>query len=127
MLAAALLVSLPSALALGYLLGSYSVFVSRFEWALPSYVSGLLMIFSEALFPATVLPYPFSLIPGILPFTYLMRASRAALISGSWSAYLTSLGYLAVGGTAFLAIGVTIFKLAENSARNKGFIDKKVM
>lgn len=127
MLAGTLIVSLPAALALGYLLGSYSVFVSRFEWALPSYVSGLLMIFSEALFPANVLPYPFSLIPGVLPFTYLMRASRAALIYQSWSLYLTSMGYLALGGTLFLATGVIAFNLAEKLARKRGFIDKKVM
>jgi len=127
MLGGALIVSLPAALALGYLLGSYSIFVSRFEWALPSYVSGILMIFSEALFPASILPYPFSLIPSIVPFTYLMRASRAALISNSWSTYLTSMGYLAIGGAAFLALGISIFRIAENGARNKGFIDKKVM
>jgi ABC-type polysaccharide/polyol phosphate export permease len=127
MLAGALILSLPAALALGYLLGSYSVFVSRFEWALPSYVSGLLMIFSEALFPATVLPYPLSLICEILPFTYLMRASRAALVYNSWPLYLTSMGYLALGGGIFLAVGVITFRLAENSARQKGFIDKKIM
>jgi len=127
MLAAALILSLPAALALGYLLGSYSVFVSRFEWALPSYVSGLLMIFSEALFPATVLPYPLSLIPEILPFTYLMRASRDALIYNSWSLYVSSMEYLAVGGAIFLAVGIIVFRLAEESARSKGFIDKKVM
>jgi len=127
MLTGALIVSLPAALALGYLLGSYSVFVSRFEWALPSYVSGLLMIFSEALFPANILPYPLSLIPEILPFTYLMRASRAALISNSWPLYLTSMEYLAFGGVVFLAVGVIVFRVAENSARSKGFIDKKVM
>jgi len=127
MLAAALIVSLPTAMALGYLLGAYTVFVTKFEWALPSYVSGLLMIFSEALFPASVLPYPFSLIPEILPFTYLMRASRDALIYNSWSLYLGSMEYLTFGGLVFLAIGILIFRLAEDSARNKGFIDKKVM
>jgi ABC-type polysaccharide/polyol phosphate export permease len=127
MFAGALIVSLPAAVALGFLLGSYSVFVSRFEWALPSYVSGLLMIFSEALFPASILPWPFSLIPPIVPFTYLMRASRAALIYNSWPLYLTSMAYLTIGGVAFLALGMTVFKLAENSARAKGFIDKKVM
>jgi ABC-type polysaccharide/polyol phosphate export permease len=127
MLAAALVLSLPAALALGYLLGSYSVFVSRFEWALPSYVSGLLMIFSEALFPASVLPYPLSLIPEILPFTYLMRASRAALIYNSWPLYFGSIEYLALGGLIFLAMGILVFRLAEESARSRGFIDKKVM
>ena len=127
MIGGALILSIPAAFALGYVLGSYSVFVSRFEWALPSYVSGLLMIFSEALFPANILPYPLSLIAEIVPFTYLMRASRAALIYNSWSLYLSSMGYLALGGIIFLLVGLIIFRLAEKSARIKGFIDKKVM
>jgi len=127
MIGGALILSIPAALALGYVLGSYSVFVSRFEWALPSYVSGLLMIFSEALFPVNILPYPLSLIAEIVPFTYLMRASRAALIYNSWSLYLSSMGYLALGGIIFLLVGLIIFRLAEKSARVKGFIDKKVM
>jgi ABC-type polysaccharide/polyol phosphate export permease len=127
MIGGALVLSIPAAIALGYVLGSYSVFVSRFEWALPSYVSGLLMIFSEALFPANILPYPFSLIPEIVPFTYLMRASRAALIYHSWSLYVSSMEYLALGGIVFLLVGLIVFRSAENSARVKGFIDKKVM
>jgi ABC-type polysaccharide/polyol phosphate export permease len=127
MIAAALIASLPCALGLGYVLGSYSVFVSRFEWALPSYVSGLLMIFSEALFPASVLPYPLPLIADALPFTYLMRASRAALIYNSWSVYLSSMAYLIFGGLVFLGIGMFTFSSAEHSARKKGLLDKKVM
>lgn len=127
MVGGALLASLPASLALGYILGSYSIFVSRFEWALPSYVSGLLMIFSEALFPATVLPYPLSLIAEALPFTYLMRASRDALIYNAWPAYTTSLAYLLIGGLVFLLIGLIAFSLAERSARGRGFIDKKIM
>jgi len=127
MTAAALVASLPCAIGLGYVLGSYSVFVSRFEWALPSYVSGLLMIFSEALFPASVLPYPFSFVAEALPFTYLMRASRAALIYDSWSLYTSSMTYLIIGGLVFLAVGIYTFRIAEQSARRKGLLDKKVM
>lgn len=127
MTAAALIVSLPAAIGLGYILGSYSVFVSRFEWALPSYVSGLLMIFSEALFPASVLPYPLQFIAQVLPFTYLMRASRAALIYNSWSLYQSSMIYLIISGVALLALGLFAFKRAEFSARKKGLLDKKVM
>jgi ABC-type polysaccharide/polyol phosphate export permease len=127
MLVAALLASIPATLALGYIQGSYSIFVSRFEWALPSYVSGLLMIFSEALFPANILPYPLPLIANVLPFTYLMRASRAALIYNSWPTYVVSMGYLVLGGLVFLSIGIIGFSVAERSARRRGFIDKKVM
>ncbi|MGA3405160.1 MAG: hypothetical protein ABSD49_05470 [Candidatus Bathyarchaeia archaeon] len=103
------------------------MFVSRFEWALPSYVSGLLMIFSEALFPASVLAYPLPLIAAALPFTYLMRASRAALIYNSWSNYLSSMAYLIFGGLVFLGIGLLAISWAEHSARKRGLLDKKVM
>jgi len=127
MVLGALLASVPATLALGYILGSYSIFVSRFEWALPSYVSGLLMIFCEALFPANVLPYPLPLVAELLPFTYLMRACRAALIYDLWPAYVASMGFLICGGLVFLAIGIIAFSLAERSARGKGFIDKKIM
>ena len=127
MVVTALLASVPASLALGYILGSYSIFVSRFEWALPSYVSGLLMIFSEALFPAGILPSPLPLVAEVLPFTYLMRASRAALIYDSWPTYVASMGYLLLGGLVFLSIGIVTFTLAERSARGRGFIDKKVM
>jgi ABC-type polysaccharide/polyol phosphate export permease len=127
MVSAALVVSLPAALGLGYVLGSYSIFVSRFEWALPSYVAGVLMIFSEALFPASILPYPLPFVAEALPFTYLMRASRAALIYDSWTLYLTSMAYLILGGLIFLAIGMLAFRMAEHKARENGLLDKKVM
>jgi hypothetical protein len=35
--------------------------------------------------------------------------------------------YLALGGIGFLLVGLIVFRSAENSARVKGFIDKKVM
>ena len=126
MFAVALLASIPAVLGLGYLLGSYSIFVSRFEWALPSYISGVLMIFSEALFPATVLPWPLSLFSEALPFTYFMRASRAALIYGSISAYAVSMSYALLGGLLFLAVGLVAFRWAEKRGREKGLIDRKV-
>jgi hypothetical protein len=56
-----------------------------------------------------------------------MRASRAALIYDSWPTYVTSMGYLVLGGLVFLSIGIVTFTLAERSARGRGFIDKKVM
>ena len=67
------------------------------------------------------------LIAEALPFTYLMRASRAALISDSWTLYVNSMAFLALGGIILLAIGIVAFSYAERSARAKGFIDKKVM
>jgi ABC-type polysaccharide/polyol phosphate export permease len=126
MLSGALIASLPGALGLGYLLGGYSVFVSKFEWALPSYISGVLMIFSEALFPSSVLPWPLGFVAEALPFTYFMRASRAALISGIWSDYAISMIFCVLTGLVFLVVGVVAFKWSEHDGRRKGFIDRKL-
>lgn len=52
---------------------------------------------------------------------------RAALISDSWTLYVNSMAFLALGGIFLLAIGIVAFSYAERSARAKGFIDKKVM
>ena len=40
LLAAALVANIPGALGLGYLLGAYSLYASKFEWSLPGYVAG---------------------------------------------------------------------------------------
>lgn len=125
MVVAAFLANLPAALGLGFMLGCYSIFVSRFEWALPGYIAGTLMLFSEALFPASILPWPLSVIANALPFTYFMRGSRAALISGSWTAYTSNLALSLIGGLAFLAVGLAAYVTAEGAARRKGFIDRR--
>lgn len=126
MVSAALLANFPAAMGLGFLLAAQAIFVGKFEWALPSYISGILMIFSEALFPAGALPWPLPLISNALPFTYLMRASRAALIPGSPDDYPTALLYLLVGGFALLALGLGVFRQSEARARRNGLLDRKV-
>jgi ABC-type polysaccharide/polyol phosphate export permease len=125
MVVAAMVANLPAALGLGFLLGCYSIFVSRFEWALPGYIAGTLMLLSEALFPTSILPWPMNVVADALPFTYFMRSSRAALISGSWAAYTSSITLAMIGGTIFLAVGLAAFMSAEGAARRKGFIDRR--
>jgi len=115
----------PSALGLGYLLGSYSIFASKFEWAVPSYISGALMILSEALFPASVLPWPLSAVAESLPFTYFMRATRDALLYGSYGAYLVDVGYCLALSVPLVVLGLVAFSYGERRGRSKGFIDRK--
>lgn len=122
----ALIANLPAAIGLGYLLCSPTIFVTKFEWVLPSYISGILMIFSEALFPASTLPWPLSLISELLPFTHVMRASRALLLTMSLESYATALAYNILGGVVILAIGIFAFRFAERRARRNGVIDRKV-
>lgn len=114
-----------AALGLGLLLSAYALFATKFEWALPTYVAGLLMIFSEALFPTSLLPHPVSDVANVLPFTYFMRASREAMIYGNLYNYFSYLGYAVTGGMILLGLGYLAFRYAENRARRLGVIDKK--
>lgn len=127
MLALAMVLNVPATMGLGFLLGSYSIFASKFEWALPGYVQGILMVFSGALFPVTVLPWPLSTMGSGLPFTEFIAASRSALIYGDAGAYLSELSYSLLGGVILLGLGLLTYRLAENSGRKKGIIDKKVV
>ncbi|TMI18834.1 ABC transporter permease [Candidatus Bathyarchaeota archaeon] len=122
----AMVMNILAALGLGLLLSAYALFATKFEWALPTYVAGLLMVFSEALFPVSFLPWPLSSIANILPFTEFMRASRQAMIEGGTVyAYFSHLGLAALGGIVVLAMGFLAFRYAENRARRLGVIDKK--
>ena len=122
----AMLVNILAALGLGLLLSAYALFATKFEWALPTYVAGLLMVFSEALFPVSLLPRPLSDIANVLPFTEFMRASRQAMIQGgSVYSYFSYLGLSILGGIIVLALGFLAFRYAENRARRLGVIDKK--
>jgi len=123
----ALVVNIFASMGLGFLLGAYAIFASKFEWALPTYVSGLLMVFSEALFPVTTLPHPFSDIGNVLPFTEFIRASRAVLLQDSVGSYFYYLGLSFVGGIILLALGLLAFKYAERRARGLGVLDRKVV
>lgn len=120
-----MIVAFPSALGLGYALGAYSIFASKFEWGVPSLIAGGLMLFSEALFPASTLPQPLADITLADPFTYFMRSARDAVVYGSFSGYAVDISYSAVLGFIALAVGLAAFGWGENRARQKGFIDKK--
>ncbi len=127
LLLVALIANIPATVGLGMLLAAYTIFASKFEWALPSYVSGLLMVFSEALFPVTLLPWPLSAFGNALPFTQFIRAAREAVIYGSTPSYLFYLGYGLAGGLVFLALSLWVFRWAETQGRKKGIIDRKVV
>jgi len=122
---AAMALIFPAALGLGYLLGSYAVFASKFEWAVPSYIAGTLMVLSEALYPASVLPWPLSSMAESLPFTYFMRAARDALLYGSLPSYFLDAGIAFLLGLPVLALGLSAFRTGEHKGRSKGFIDRK--
>jgi ABC-type polysaccharide/polyol phosphate export permease len=125
MLGAALLANIPAALGLGYLLGAYSLYASKFEWSLPGYVAGLLMVFSGALFPTSILPWPVSTGAYYLPFTQFISAARSALLPGSGD-YLTAMALCLAGGVLFYALGEVVYFASEKKARKDGVIDRRL-
>jgi ABC-type polysaccharide/polyol phosphate export permease len=126
MLGVALLVNIPGALGLGYLLGAYSLYASKFEWSLPGYVAGLLMVFSGALFSTSILPWPVSVGAAALPYTLFISAARDALIYGLPLSYAWALVYCAFGGVLVLAGGLWVFSVAEKKARKDGVLDRRL-
>jgi hypothetical protein len=123
----AMVANILAALGLGLLLSAYALFATKFEWALPTYVAGLLMVFSEALFPVSALGHPVSDVANVLPFTEFMRASRQAMIYGDMYSYFSYLGLAVLGGIIVLTMGFLAFRYAENRARRLGVIDKKTV
>jgi ABC-type polysaccharide/polyol phosphate export permease len=129
MLAAALLVNIPGALALGYLLGAYSLYASKFEWSLPGYVAGLLMVFSGALFLPSILPWPISAVAWALPYTQFISAARDAIAPSALnppSAYPGAILSCAVGGTVLMLVSLLVYFAAEKKARRDGVIDRRL-
>jgi ABC-type polysaccharide/polyol phosphate export permease len=126
MVGAALIADIPAALGLGYILGAYSLYASKFEWSLPGYIAGLLMVFSGALFPTKVLPYPLSTGATYLPFTQFIAAARVAIVPGISGNYLYSMALCLLGGAVFLGVGLMIYFWAEKRARKDGVIDRRM-
>ncbi len=126
MLGVALVANIPGALGLGYLLGSYSLYASKFEWSLPGYVAGLLMVFSGALFSPSILPWPVSAVASSLPYTYFISAARDAIVYGQPAAYAQALLYCLIGGVIVLLVSLRIYLAAEKKARRDGVLDRRL-
>jgi ABC-type polysaccharide/polyol phosphate export permease len=126
LLVVALILNVPAALGLGYMLGAYSLFASKFEWALPSYVAGILMVFSGALFSPSILPFPLSAFGNALPYTQFISGARDAIITGSLSAYAGSVSYSFVVGLALCVFGLLIYRASTKKARGDGVIDRRL-
>ncbi|HZW85570.1 MAG TPA: hypothetical protein VFE91_06710 [Nitrososphaerales archaeon] len=126
LLAAALVANIPGALGLGYLLGAYSLYASKFEWSLPGYVAGLLMVFSGALFPTSILPWPVSVAAYYLPFTQFIAAARVSIVPSAPGDYASSMVLCVIGGTILLAGALLIYFASEKKARKDGVIDRRL-
>lgn len=121
-----LLVNFPASLGLGFYLAAYALYASKFEWALPSYVAGLLMVFSGALFPPNVLPIPLSAIASYLPFTQLIQAVRDVVIYSDYNSFIINIALGSVGALVLLGSGYFLFKFSETRARKIGALDRRL-
>ncbi len=81
------------------------------------------MILTGALFPVTVIPFPFRYISLAIPFTYFIDLMRNAalltptLLPESWE-YLAGI----LVALSMLFVGFTVFNWIEKDARNRGTI-----
>src|SRR5262245_39608611 len=101
------------------------------SWALGDLLAGALYLFSGAVFPLDVLPSALRPLGLVLPVTYWLEIIRRALIPGdrgaSALAAWTDEGVLALLAalTATVAIGaMTLFRVCERRARQRGLIDR---
>jgi ABC-2 type transport system permease protein len=101
------------------------------SWALGDLLAGALYLFSGAVFPLDVLPSALRPLGLVLPVTYWLEVIRRALIQGdrgaSALAAWTDEGVLALLAalTATTAIGaMTLFRVCERRARQRGLIDR---
>jgi hypothetical protein len=126
LLGIALIANLPGALALGYLLGAYSLYASKFEWSLPGYVAGLLMVFSGALFSTSILPWPLSTGASYLPYTQFIAAARSAIVPGTGVDYWSAIFACLLGGLLLMSFSLYVYLAAERRARRDGVIDRRL-
>jgi ABC-type polysaccharide/polyol phosphate export permease len=84
------------------------------------------MVFSGALFPTSILPWPISAGAQYLPFTQFIAAAREALLPGSSGDYASSMVLCIAGGTVFLAVGLWVYFASERKARKDGVLDRRL-
>ncbi len=84
-------------------------------------VQALLLLFSGVYYPVDVLPGWMRAVAKVSPATYVLEGIRAALLEGAptralWPSFLT----LTVAGVALTALGLRVFRQAEQYAKRTG-------
>jgi len=73
------------------------------------------------------LPSQIQLISNVLPITFFLNAIResfgiTSMVTGD---YMSNLGFLALTTLVALALGIGVFRLAEQRAKKLGLFDRK--
>jgi ABC-2 type transport system permease protein len=112
-------------LAIGYMLCALSIVANRMEFILGDSVSGVFFLLGGVIFPISLLPAPIQLVSNALPVTYFLNTVRESF--GLWpvSNYVSDLALLAATTLVALALGILVFRGAEQRARRLGLFDRK--
>lgn len=125
MLVPAVILGIVSLLAIGYMLCAVNIVSNRMEFILGDSVSGIFFLLGGVIFPIALLPTYVQPIANVLPITYLLNAVRESFGLLPTGNYMSDLAYLAVTTVVTLAIGITVFRLAEQRAKKLGLFDRK--
>jgi ABC-2 type transport system permease protein len=127
MLIPAVVLGIIGLLAIGYMLCAVNIVSNRMEFILGDSVSGIFFLLGGVIFPISYLPSQIRLISKALPITYLLNAIRESfgittMVTGD---YMSNLAFLALTTLVALALGITVFRLAERRAKKLGLFDRK--
>ena len=112
-------------LAIGYILCAISIVSNRTEFILGDAVSGVFFLLGGVIFPIAVLPTWTQPVSRVLPITYFLDAVRASFGLPLTGEYLSDLAFLSITTVVTLALGIGVFRLAEQRAKKLGLFDRK--
>ncbi len=112
-------------LSIGYILCAISIVSNRTEFILGDAVSGVFFLLGGVIFPTAALPTWIQPVSKVLPITYFLDGVRASFGLPLTGQYLSDLGFLFVTTIVTLALGIGLFRLAEQRAKKLGLFDRK--
>jgi ABC-2 type transport system permease protein len=117
---------------MGLVLGSISLLIARHSGFIAESVSGVLFIFSGAIYPLDVLPVWLQPVGFAMPITYWLELIRRALIGDVAQVFptlarfsnLELLGILVALSLVFGVASIFVFRYCDRLARERGLIDR---
>jgi ABC-2 type transport system permease protein len=117
---------------MGLVLGAISLLIARHSGYIADSVSGVLFLFSGAIYPLTVLPRWLQPIGFAIPITYWLELVRRTLMGSMAQTFptlagftnLELLGILLGLSLIFGAASVFVFNICDRIARERGLIDR---
>jgi ABC-2 type transport system permease protein len=117
---------------MGLVLAAFSLLVVRHSGFLAEGVSGVLFLFSGAIYPLEILPKWLQPLGFAIPITYWLELMRRSLIGSVAQAFptlarfsnLELLGILVGLSVIFGALAIYVFRICDRRARERGLIDR---